>query len=1230
MPRISFTLKQRNFFSVLALLGFTFILLNLTWALTAFTPGSQPIGYVAQDEVTSFDLTSDSETLFRPEYKREYWSGNLHAYPVDKSGNVNLGSERWVGGASAVISNQISTSVRYIGTMKDDGSKVPFLSASLSTAQQTALAITVNSTPFTSAQIVNYLRGDSSNEGSAALRQRASPLGDIVHSRPFFVDDGTSPTVFVGANDGMLHAINADTGAERWAYVPSMLLGKMKNLANNPYTHDYYVDGQIVVGDITVSGTSKKVLFGGLGAGGKGLYALDVSSLTATSDQAVADKLLWEITPSKINATASSSYARLGYTYGTPVLTKVKSGSSSIDVLIVGNGYDDAATGQAFIYVIKADDGTLLGKVSAGSSGVANPNGIFNLVAIDTDNDGNADRVYAGDLNGTMWKFDLSSTTPSSWPAATSLLVTSPARAITSTPGVASHPNGGYMVNFATGKMLSGDYGVYNHATSTWTTAATGDVLDSSGDFVYGIWDGAPSVNAVMLPQTITESSYTDSAGTTTRVRRITATEPTWASGAANHKGWKVALPAGERVIGEGAFIENGRFYFNSYNPTVVPLQVTGTNTDIYGENWLMELNYLTGGSSTSPFLDMNGDLLLNNSDRIKSGGLPITSPNENGIPVGKWISNGVQSQPILVQLQTLNTTFFNQNPDVIFPATTTAIRGVAGGHFDVEFYYSPTDVCSNLGGLATKAVGSVKFTYASSNTAKNITALKIVANGETVYDGVPGSKKPKDLDDLLGTAASANYKITKNYNNDISTIKITAINSGAAFNGTVTVTMKIDNNISTGYTVGHLTGGSDAAVPYTTSTTKCDTFDGTGNGTTFFGRNSSQRHIHEYDDEYDKTGLNMLNASYPGLNLSNAIASTENFKVLVMNQYLSPAISLHIGDGSYSPTSPAGYVAAKNYQTSASLDLTALPSYNLSTIGSLVMNMPVDAFGVKDWWGGTGDLRNGLHSSSPQCVYYGTVGSSGSLTASSGADLYTPVNPPADGVNGAGTAGTTSGARHNGAFTVQIIKATTPNSAVEQNVTGRPQYGYRIKQVDFYSYVLAEYTIFWHHPRKICYHDSVTKWFDGSSYGNGYPSATPNVAWNTAASMTGTGWTKNAPEDTYTSSAEASPASGSTDPKLGSFGSTGVVADSSTTVVANVTTTTINYTDGSKTIITQTRNSNGTLTIWTVNKDASGTTTSDTTVTVADAAGNIRTGGDERGLQARTGRVSWRELLRP
>jgi hypothetical protein len=241
---------------------------------------------------------------------------------------------------------------------------------------------------------------------------------------------------------------------------------------------------------------------------------------------------------------------------------------------------------------------------------------------------------------------------------------------------------------------------------------------------------------------------------------------------------------------------------------------------------------------------------------------------------------------------------------------------------------------------------------------------------------------------------------------------------------------------------------------------------------------------------------------------------------------------------------------------------------------------------------------------------------------------MYNPVTPPANGVNGPAALGTTDGARHNGALTVQIVKSDTPASSIEENVPGRPEYGYRVKHVDFFKYVLVEYNIYWHHPRRICYDDSTHNWYNGTTGGNGQASAASGP-WNpTASLMTGVGWTKNPPEDTSALTALQTPDAGSTDPKLGSLGSTGTLVSTVTTVAGNITTRVDTYIDGMVITTTRTANNDGTVTIVKSTVAADGTTTT-TTETIANASGNVKTGGDEKGQQARTGRISWHELIR-
>ncbi|MGP1677523.1 MAG: pilus assembly protein [Burkholderiales bacterium] len=1147
-------------------------------AATGFDPASQPTGAVAQLEVTNFDLTSGNETVFKTDYEKQDWTGNVYAYPVGADGELNTPAERWDGGAKAHLDAQNFDTGRIIVTMQDDGTKIPFRYTQLSAAQKTAVG---------GQSVLDFVRGDRSNETvGLAYRARASVLGDIIHSRPFYLENGGSPVLFVGANDGMLHAFDASAtgGDELWAYVPSMLLSSLPALKETPYVHTYFVDGGLNVADAVISGADKKVLVSGLGAGGKGLFALDVTDPIPADETAAAAKILWEITPSRINGTASASYANLGYTYGTPLIAKVNSGSGQ-SAVIAANGYN--ASGVSMLYVIDIADGTLIKAIA--TSGAAS-GGLSTPACYDATGNGQVDYCYAGDIDGKLWKFDLSSTTASSW-SASLLYTTSPAQAITMAPSIATHPNGGVMLNFGTGRMF---------------TAA--DETDTAVHYVYGIWDRpAPfAANAALLTQTLTPKNYVNGS-VTTRVRTVTANAPTWSpAGASSHMGWKVALPAGERVIGDTVFTESGRFYFNAYNPTI-----TNTSPTPNGENWLMELDYLSGGVVNSPFLDLNADQLLTDADRIryvsgdtlpagKAIGDPIST--SDGIPVGKFFGNGVAAQPILVQLETLNTTLINQNPDTTFPPTSTE-RGVAGGHFDVDIFYGPppSSICNYTGGSSGIAIGSIDFTYRRNEDFSNMSIT--LGGGANILTATnPPNQDRSSTENWIAShinaATLADY--TVNVNN--SKVVFTAKNTGSAYNKTISVTAT--NMSSSDRTVVNITGGG---------TPVAGTFDDC----------SKQTHFHEYDDLYDVTGVNMLNASSTTLNLSRAIASTAtNFKVLVHNQYLNPAVTLSVGG--------AAHTSVKTWNNQASETVAAnvianAPSYNRGNVNTLEWNMPVDAFSQKDWWA-NGDTRVGLMPTAPGCgPWYGT--------SSRGGNLFYPVNPPATiTATGQGTVNNTSGVRHNGALTIQIVKSTIPASAIELNVDSRPEYGWRVKSADFETYVLAEYVTYWHHPLGKCY---------GAS-----------------------GWTKLAAPDLSPSDSSRwrTPAAGSDDPSTGSFRATSAIVSVATnvgtvTATANIdgtttivtvqpdgTTTTVTvptpgdgtpvpggatvtvttYADSTTLTVIRIANSDGTTTIITIKPDGT-----KTVVNLPGSAGEVKTGGDERGNQAITGRVSWSELLR-
>ena len=281
------------------------------------------------------------------------------------------------------------------------------------------------------AALVDYIRGDRSNEGgesdlSKYFRSRTSVLGDIVSSEAVFVKKplfeyadlgyGAYRTaqasrqgmVYVGANDGMLHAFNADTGQEVWSYIPTMLMPKLYRLADKRYAtrHQYFVDGSVTHADVYFDGMWHTVLIGGLAGGGAGYYALDVTS-------PASPKALWEVSPSV------TGFGSMGLSYGRPEVTKLKDGTW---VALLTSGYNNATgggDGGGYLYVVNVATGALIRTISTGvgsTGAIAGicatapcPSGLAQISTWveNTKYDNTTTRVYGGDLFGNVWRFDV-------------------------------------------------------------------------------------------------------------------------------------------------------------------------------------------------------------------------------------------------------------------------------------------------------------------------------------------------------------------------------------------------------------------------------------------------------------------------------------------------------------------------------------------------------------------------------------------------------------------------------------------------------------------------------------------------------------------------------------------------------------------------------------------------------------------------------------------------------
>ena len=575
---------------------------------------------------------------------------------------------------------------------------IPFQWANLTTSQQAAID---NLDSSKNANRVNYLRGVRTNEvnstGVGLFRARDGILGDIIDSSPTWVGPPASPytqqwrdalhplgatpenssqyaafvtssqqrqnVVYAGSNDGFVHGFRTGTfdssgnfstttndGAEVLAYMPNAVVNTIHTVSansagvidgtldfsNTQYVHNFFVDGPPSSGDLFYAGAWHTWLVGGLGAGGAAIYALDVTDPSQFAESNAASLVIGEWNPNNITCTSggASCGANLGNTYGTPQVRRLHDGNWGV---IFGNGLN-SASGDAgiFVMVVSQTDGSqTFYYLSTGTSGTGN--GIAYATPADFDGDHITDYVYAGDLKGNLWRFDLTSTDETKWAASTvngntgptPLFTTPSGQPITSQVAVASGVNGlgqpqRMIIAFGTGQKFplttttpatyaSGQqtfYGVWdwNMATDSTTGPVTQTAWNNQSSVKFagldpsatGLAAAAKSVLAQsnLVSQVITVNSATADRDIAANAVVCWTGSTTCASGN-NNFGWYLLLPGkNEQII---------------YNPLVVKQSVT-VNTIVPANNiatsctlntdtgFTYDISILTGGAFTSTF----------------------------------------------------------------------------------------------------------------------------------------------------------------------------------------------------------------------------------------------------------------------------------------------------------------------------------------------------------------------------------------------------------------------------------------------------------------------------------------------------------------------------------------------------------------------------------------------------------------------------------------------------
>ncbi|MDH3619807.1 MAG: PilC/PilY family type IV pilus protein [Gammaproteobacteria bacterium] len=616
------------------------------------------LGSAASVAFNTGSLSTNSE-VYLALFNSEKWSGDLLAFPLDpRTGAVSV-APKW-SAANRLRTRDLGSNPRTILTY-DGADGTAFQWSELTAAQKRDFQTDAAGTQDTEASgmaRMGFIRGDRACEFSSggscfyddgintfaakSLRERSGRLGDIVHSGPVFVGAAESNwpdvapfpgtagdtytefrnataarpgVVYVGGNDGMLHAFSQASGEELFAYVPNSLYSDAASdglhyLSDPAYVHSYTVDLTASVADIyakttqTGSASWKTILVGGLRAGGRGIFALDVTNPGAVSEsgKGPANTVMWEFT--------SADDPDFGHSFSRPSIVPLAGGSNTIRwAVVTGNGYNDLGSGEAKLFVLFIEEG-LDGtwsfgdylEISTGVGTTTDRNGLSTPAVIDSDGDGLADRAYAGDLKGNMWAFDLSGTNSGNWDIAYAQgktktpLFTAPAnQPITATPAVVRNnevptsagnfPN--TMVVFGTGQYMT-----------------SGDVSTTGVQSMYGIWDSGSDqlTQADLLPQTISVGVNVDGiVGRTLTDNGINF---------ASDKGWYMDFPdPGERIVTD-AIIRGDLVFFNSMTPDTNPCQAGGSG-------WLMVAKWINGGMPSEVAFDLNGDSQLDNDDTI-------------------------------------------------------------------------------------------------------------------------------------------------------------------------------------------------------------------------------------------------------------------------------------------------------------------------------------------------------------------------------------------------------------------------------------------------------------------------------------------------------------------------------------------------------------------------------------------------------------------------------------
>lgn len=418
------------------------------------------VGAAAASATSTPNISQFDNDIFSATFTTVKWYGQLTKRKIDTVTGVVGKSDVW--NSSEIVGRKVASSSdtrRLLMLDTEEGGLKEFDYAEMSDLERGwfdgkcgALAQCANlsgdnrAIVNAGANIVNWLRGQQRYADDTVLRAYTHTdtapdgavtvpivLGDIASAKPAFsrdprksyqragysdfkVEHSTRPgTVFAAANDGMLHAFDAASGEELWAYVPRITMKKLHVQASINYgtNHQYTVDGSPEVGDVQIGGEWRTVLVAGLNAGGRGYYALDVTD----PEQPQA---LWELCADASICSGINHEPEIGLSFGNPQFGTWKNASGAERwVVFLTSGYNNipgvdgaaAGSGKGFLFVVDVATGQVLDRISTGSGSTATPSGLAKITAITANpsTDPLVTYVYGGDNLGQMWRFDFTS-----------------------------------------------------------------------------------------------------------------------------------------------------------------------------------------------------------------------------------------------------------------------------------------------------------------------------------------------------------------------------------------------------------------------------------------------------------------------------------------------------------------------------------------------------------------------------------------------------------------------------------------------------------------------------------------------------------------------------------------------------------------------------------------------------------------------------------------------------